>query len=463
MSDIAFSVLVGNGYDDIIFKTIMLKGDKGNSIASIEKTSTSGKVDTYTIYLTDGTVGGTFTVTNGEDGAPVNIDDTVTALDKTWSSSKLSGMIKSIDDNDVDADKLWSSQKISSLITQTSQIANQPMASFSDGADNVPVSSLIVDIEAYQDGTGDASPTNIRAISGFDTLHLTKCAKNLIVGVLESDGINSSGVIGGSSTNNIVYAPVKAGLNYALTSSETNKVYAYYRNMPAPSSASYDGTRKTTGSSTVYITAEIDGWIAMRVPKTDTQVQIELGTAPTSYEAFNGGIDTIDLTQTIYGGTLNVSTGLLTITSKSTLINELTWTYQSAYNRFRCGDVRNEINPAISNQTILAGLFCSCLKPTPSNSTYAENYGIACDTGGYLFIYDSDYDDYFDMVTAIGNNRILYPLATPVTIQLTATEVRTLLGLNNIIADTGDINELVYFKTGSETIARMIEAYLRGE
>ena len=66
MSDIAFSVIVNNnGTDDIVFKTIMLKGANGNSIASIEKTSTVGLVDTYTITLTDGTIGGTFTVTNG--------------------------------------------------------------------------------------------------------------------------------------------------------------------------------------------------------------------------------------------------------------------------------------------------------------------------------------------------------------------------------------------------------------
>lgn len=66
MNDIAFSVIIKNdGIDDIIFKTIMLKGQAGNSIASIEKTSTVGLVDTYTITMTDGTIGGTFTVTNG--------------------------------------------------------------------------------------------------------------------------------------------------------------------------------------------------------------------------------------------------------------------------------------------------------------------------------------------------------------------------------------------------------------
>lgn len=43
-------------------------GDDGNGIASISKTSTSGKVDTYTITFTNGNTA-TFTVTNGNDGA----------------------------------------------------------------------------------------------------------------------------------------------------------------------------------------------------------------------------------------------------------------------------------------------------------------------------------------------------------------------------------------------------------
>ena len=41
-------------------------GDTGNGIASIQKTSTVGKVDTYTITFTNGTTS-TFTVTNGAD------------------------------------------------------------------------------------------------------------------------------------------------------------------------------------------------------------------------------------------------------------------------------------------------------------------------------------------------------------------------------------------------------------
>ena len=49
---------------DIFFKTIMLKGEAGGTIASIEKTSSELNVDTYTITLNDGTTT-TFEVTNG--------------------------------------------------------------------------------------------------------------------------------------------------------------------------------------------------------------------------------------------------------------------------------------------------------------------------------------------------------------------------------------------------------------
>ena len=44
------------------------KGDTGNGIASISKTSTAGLVDTYTILFTDGTTT-TFNVTNGSNAS----------------------------------------------------------------------------------------------------------------------------------------------------------------------------------------------------------------------------------------------------------------------------------------------------------------------------------------------------------------------------------------------------------
>ena len=49
---------------DIVFKTVMLKGESGSSVVSVEKTETSGFTDTYTMTFNDGT-SVEFTVTNG--------------------------------------------------------------------------------------------------------------------------------------------------------------------------------------------------------------------------------------------------------------------------------------------------------------------------------------------------------------------------------------------------------------
>lgn len=65
MSDIIFRVVIPD--QKILLKTLMLKGDRGAqgvSIISIEKTSTVGLVDTYTITMNDGTTY-TFEVKNG--------------------------------------------------------------------------------------------------------------------------------------------------------------------------------------------------------------------------------------------------------------------------------------------------------------------------------------------------------------------------------------------------------------
>ena len=48
-------------------KVMLLKGETGASIESIEKTATDGLIDTYTVKLTNGTEQ-KFYVTNGRDG-----------------------------------------------------------------------------------------------------------------------------------------------------------------------------------------------------------------------------------------------------------------------------------------------------------------------------------------------------------------------------------------------------------
>ena len=61
-------ILVGNVKGD--------KGEDGRGISKIEKTASSGLVDTYTATFSDGSAAGSFTVTNGANGAKGDKGDT---------------------------------------------------------------------------------------------------------------------------------------------------------------------------------------------------------------------------------------------------------------------------------------------------------------------------------------------------------------------------------------------------
>lgn len=52
---------------DETVKVMLLKGEAGTSIESIDKTATDGLIDTYTVKMTDGSES-SFHVTNGRDG-----------------------------------------------------------------------------------------------------------------------------------------------------------------------------------------------------------------------------------------------------------------------------------------------------------------------------------------------------------------------------------------------------------
>jgi hypothetical protein len=58
--------------------------------------------------------------------------------------------------------------------------ASGSIASFSDGADDVPVKSLKLNIEPIQAGSGDPSPQNIRPISGHTGADVVRTGKNLL-------------------------------------------------------------------------------------------------------------------------------------------------------------------------------------------------------------------------------------------------------------------------------------------
>jgi hypothetical protein len=78
----------------------------------------------------------------------------------------------------------------------------------------------------------------------------------------------------------------------------------------------------------------------------------------------------------------------------------------------------------------------------------ANTNGVYVGSDGSIKVWDSEYTEKTDIdawKTARANVELCYCLATPTTYQLTPTQVKSLLGTNNVWADTGDIEELEYF------------------
>ena len=68
----------------------------------------------------------------------------------------------------------------------------------------------------------------------------------------------------------------------------------------------------------------------------------------------------------------------------------------------------------------------------------------------------SSMDKYVSGATPTTGAQVVYPLATPITYQLTPQEVSTLLGDNNIWADTGDV--AVEYRADPTLFARKLTA-----
>jgi hypothetical protein len=89
---------------------------------------------------------------------------------------------------------------------------------------------------------------------------------------------------------------------------------------------------------------------------------------------------------------------------------------------------------------VKANIVCSAYKTITANDTYGGVTGISNNVLQHnIIVCDMTYSDAVDFKSAMSGVQCVYPLATPITYQLTPTEVRTLLGVNNLWADTGDV------------------------
>lgn len=314
---------------------------------------------------------------------------------------------------------------------------------------------------------------NICPISGWNEVNVTRTGKNLIIyppyyhgnsktqnGItytVNSDGtitVNGTATAASSFTLHARFTEVEGDLilpngTYTLSgcpSGGGDNTYQMRAHRTYNGSANELG--RDLGSGVVltlngddFSSSEVNLQISINVSSGATannlvfKPMLVVGSTVEPWEPYNGNTYTIDLDGTRYGGTLDVTSGVLTVDMAIVDMGDLNYSYSSS--RFQTNI--SGIKQGLARTTLLYASAYECLHNGEPHDAKRNGIIYNGNNSNTLFIHNFEYTSTSDFKTAMTGQTICYPLATPITVQLTPTEVKTLLGTNNIWADSGDI------------------------
>lgn len=311
-----------------------------------------------------------------------------------------------------------------------------------DGAE-ADAREIIVEIEPVQSGSGTPSPSNVRPISGWNDVSVYRGGHNYVedleVGGIDTDGSDSAD----SAAKRTPYIPVTEGEKVICEWKNEAAGYRYSR------IALYDASK-------AFVSFAYNTVIGAGQSHTEV-VTIPSGVAYLRFCSFNCPpqivykvIDNLDVTlvpfgSTVYGGTIDLVSGVLTVDRAYIDLGSLDWQHRS--------EVKAGLfsNVSFSNYKHSTDLRCICenydYKGTVEsvagmlskqngqlcfyfNSVYPNNSG--------LYIIDNRFTSKDDFKTAVTGVKLVYELATPTTAQLTGQQIELLRDCY-VWSDVGDI------------------------
>lgn len=327
-------------------------------------------------------------------------------------------------------------------------ISNAAVATFT--AIVSPFRQLTVAIEPVQSGSGDPSPDNIRPISGWSEAKVTRTGVNVWDEVWEEGTYNASTgqpVANSTAIRSKNYISVKGATSYFAKIPDNASIrYCEYDASKTfiQSFALVGGGEFTTSANARFIRFHAS-------PKSayNNNISINYPSTDHDYHAYSGNTYTVDLDGTRYGGVLDVLTGVLTVDRAIFDLGDVSWTrYNASGNYIFYGDIAD--GKKYASSTIPVALVCSCYKTPFSIPASATALGAESDcsiainmtsasNGTRLLVKDTQYTTKEAFKTAVTGQKVVYELATPTTIQLTAQQVSSLPGANNVWADAGNV------------------------
>ena len=176
-----------------------------------------------------------------------------------------------------------------------------------------------------------------------------------------------------------------------------------------------------------------------------TGLSVYVGPTTSQADATTYAVDWTSEAGTVYGGTLNVVTGLLTVNKVIVDLGTLLWNDESTSvtgkYRFSASLPDSAVN---SDTTVGVTSLCSQYVALANAGTfYATNNGYTIN-GSKIYIYDASHatDNGTTFQTAMSGVQLCYELATPLTYQLTPQEIEALAD-NYMWSDVGQVTVTV--------------------
>ena len=344
--------------------------------------------------------------------------------------------------------------------------ASGPIVSVNDAL-AAPLRSLVANIEPVQSGSGDPSPDNVRPISGWSEVNVTRTGKNLLP---NTPGRNSAGGLDisvDSTTKKLVIDGTNTNTSY--TGGGITKDNARYKlkagtytlsidQLPTTTAGSYlnmemftpDGARTqkviygnaANKYTTFTISADVvfDWWMSIGAGTYNNLqcgIQLELGSTATAYAPYSGNQYTLQLGQTVYGGTLDVTTGVLTVDRAIVDLGDINWSVDPNRPGVFYGAISGRLSASFISMCSEYEVYNDYV--TISKDAYIS--GRASYGANMIFVRDTRYATLTGAKYKVASAGItaVYPLATPITIPLTPTQISTLQGQNNVWGDCGDV------------------------
>lgn len=358
--------------------------------------------------------------------------------------------------------------------------------------ETISVNVKKIQIESGSTATAYAPYSNICPISGRTQTVVTRTGAN-VLNLSEWEYESDSGITIGTDNISIINKGYQETLNRYNVLNRSACVFSFHVKTVALSDsrssfAVYaDGTTKLTGSGTGgtgnisldSVGTEKD--ITLSVPNGTeyisfggwawsgavevTNLQLEPGSTATTYQSYNGQTITIQFGQTVYGGTVDVVNGVLTVDRAINVVDGTQALTGNGVQSYGGIQVRYIPSPAkkpaesvsVQNEGLVSDKF-------DTSSAYTDNPYTLTGRATNAYVY-------FNMPIGVTltaeartwfeNNptQLIYELAEPITIDLTPQQLTTLLGDNNVWADTGDTT-VEYRADTQKYIQKMIASAL---